>query len=70
MIPRRPASGLDQVELDINRALWESHNITDYDFVLGRGCSANLLTVCRAWYRFAWATLSLLSRWQAASRTI
>ena len=32
------AIALDQVELDLNRGLWNSHNITDYDFILGRSC--------------------------------
>jgi hypothetical protein len=32
------ALGLDQVELDTNRALWDSHGISDYDFILGIGC--------------------------------
>ncbi len=36
-----PASALPpltQSDLDTNRALWESHHISDYDFVLGRSC--------------------------------
>ncbi len=29
---------LDLAEIESNRALWESQNIVDYDFVLGRSC--------------------------------
>lgn len=32
------ALALDQIELDANRALWNSHNITNYDLVEGFVC--------------------------------
>ena len=38
LLPAGTAMSLEQVELEMNRALWDSHHITDYDFVLGRSC--------------------------------
>ena len=38
LLPAGTAMSLDQAELETNRALWDSHHITDYDFVLGRSC--------------------------------
>jgi hypothetical protein len=32
------ASALDLAEIESRRALWQSQNIADYDFVLGRSC--------------------------------
>lgn len=32
LIPAAAALALDQTELDANRALWDSHNITSYDY--------------------------------------
>jgi hypothetical protein len=39
------AIALDQAELDLNRAKWNSFNISDYDFILGRSCFCDPVTV-------------------------
>jgi hypothetical protein len=39
------AVALDLAELELNRALWNSHNISDYDFILGRSCFCDPLFV-------------------------
>jgi hypothetical protein len=36
--PAAAALALDQAELDANRTLWDSHNITSYDFRAQLGC--------------------------------
>jgi hypothetical protein len=39
------AIALDQPELDLNRALWNSFNISNYDFILGRSCFCDPVTI-------------------------
>ena len=39
------AFALDQTELDSNRALWNSFNTSDYDFILGRSCFCDPVTL-------------------------
>src|SRR5688572_10945799 len=38
MLPAAAALALDQAELDANRALWDSHNMMNYDFRAQLGC--------------------------------
>jgi hypothetical protein len=38
MTPAAAALALEQSELDANRALWDSHNITSYDYQAQRDC--------------------------------